>query len=79
MIGAGTPIGQEELLLLFYIDNNNNKTVNFVNYQHSKVVELSKPYDECVNDNISIRLECSSGSCPKPLTKSIKQILDRAN
>jgi len=74
---AGSPIGQEELILLFYMDNN-NKEVNFVNYARSKVVELSKPYNECFNDNISIRLECSSGSCPKPLTKSIKHVIDNA-
>jgi hypothetical protein len=75
---AETPIGQEELLLLFYM-NNNDKTVNFANYhRYSKVIELSKPYDKCANDNISIRLECSSGSCPKPLTKSIKNIIDKA-
>jgi hypothetical protein len=74
---AGTPIGKKELLLLFYINNNDN-TVNFANRQHSKIIELSKPYNECFNDIISVRLECESGSIPRPLTKSIRHIIEKS-
>jgi hypothetical protein len=74
---AADTFGEEALLLVFYIDKNCN-TVNFVNYQQSRQIIESKPHDECIKNSITIRLECSRGLCPKPLTEKIKNIINEA-
>ncbi len=74
---AGNSFGKEALLQVFHIDKNRN-TINFINYQQSHQIIESKSYGERVHDSITIRLECSRGQCPKPLTENIQNIINTA-
>jgi hypothetical protein len=74
----GYSISKEALLFVFGVDDN-SKTVYFANSSKGqKVMELAKPYDDSINDNITITLQCEKGRCPKPLIKNVKNIIDTA-
>ena len=74
----GYSISKEALLFVFGVDDN-SKTVYFANSSKGqKVMELSKPYDDSINDDITITLQSEKGRCPKPLTKNVKNIIDTA-
>ena len=72
---AGNSFGKEALLQVFYIDENRS-TINFINYQQSQQIIESKPYNECIHNTVTIRLECTRGRCPKPLTEGIQNIIN---
>jgi hypothetical protein len=74
----GHSFSKEALLFVFGADDN-SKTVYFANSSKGqKVMELAKPYNDSINDNITITLQCEKGRCPKPLTKNVKSIIDTA-
>lgn len=65
------------MLEAFYIDKDSNK-INFTNYQQSQQIKDPKPYNDIIHESITIWIECERGHCPKPITKSIENIIKSA-
>jgi len=74
---AGNTFGKEALLQVFFLNKKSN-TINFSHTIGAGKTEESKSYDECIHNNISIRLECERGQCPKPLTERTENIINNA-
>lgn len=74
---AGNSFGKEAMLQVFYIDKDQN-TINFTNYQQSRQIIDSKSYNDTIHDSITTWIECERGRCPKPITKSIENIIKNA-
>jgi hypothetical protein len=74
---AGNSFAKEALLQVFYKDKDQN-TINFINYQQSQQIKDPIPYNGIIHESITIWIECERGQCPKPITKSIENIIKNA-